>query len=89
MARLNTLNLNFAPRTHEGALARHVSPELQLRRSVLACLLLGEPVLRGRSRDRWPNRRTGAEGCSREGRGPCGRGSRADEAASRAASACP
>ncbi|PYV61677.1 MAG: TROVE domain-containing protein [Acidobacteria bacterium] len=39
MARLNTLNLNFAPRTHEGALARHVSPELQLRRSVLACLL--------------------------------------------------
>src|SRR5207248_10502150 len=39
MARLNTLNLNFATRTHEGALERHVSPELQLRRSVLACLL--------------------------------------------------
>jgi len=39
MARLNTLNLNFAPRTHEGAQARNISPELQLRRSVLACLL--------------------------------------------------
>ena len=37
MARLNTLNL--AVRTHEGAPARHISPELQLRRSVLACLL--------------------------------------------------
>src|ERR1700746_492392 len=39
MARLNTLNLNFGPRTHEGAPARLISPELQLRRSVLACLL--------------------------------------------------
>jgi 60 kDa SS-A/Ro ribonucleoprotein len=39
MARLNTLNLNFGPRTHEGAPARHLSPELQLRRSVMACLL--------------------------------------------------
>ena len=39
MARLNTLNLNFGPRTHEGAPARNISPELQLRRSVLACLL--------------------------------------------------
>ena len=39
MARLNTLNLNFGLRTHEGAPARHISPELQLRRSVLACLL--------------------------------------------------
>jgi len=39
MARLNTLNLNFGPRTHERAPARHISPELQLRRSVLACLL--------------------------------------------------
>jgi len=39
MARLNTLNLNLGPRTHEGAPARHISPELQLRRSVLACLL--------------------------------------------------
>ncbi len=37
MARLNTLNLG--PRTHEVAPARHISPELQLRRSVLACLL--------------------------------------------------
>ena len=39
MARLNTLNFNLGPRTHEGAPARHLSPELQLRRSVLACLL--------------------------------------------------
>ena len=39
MARLNTLNLNFGPRTHEGAAARHISSELQLRRSVHACLL--------------------------------------------------
>src|SRR5579863_515418 len=39
MARLNLLNLNFAPRTHEGAPARSIPTELQLRRSVLACLL--------------------------------------------------
>ena len=39
MARLNLLKLNFGPRTHEGAPARNISTELQLRRSVLACLL--------------------------------------------------
>lgn len=39
MARLNLLNLNFGARTHEGAAARNICPELQLRRSVLACLL--------------------------------------------------
>lgn len=39
MARLNLLKLNFGPRTHEGAPARNISAELQLRRSVLACLL--------------------------------------------------
>jgi len=39
MARLNLLNLNFGPRTHEGAPAHNISTELQLRRSVLACLL--------------------------------------------------
>src|SRR5262249_19274778 len=39
MAKLNTLNLNFPPRTHEGAPARNISTELQLRRSVMACLL--------------------------------------------------
>src|SRR5690242_7215885 len=39
MARLNILNLNFGPRTHEGAQARNISLEAQLRRSVLACLL--------------------------------------------------
>jgi predicted nucleic acid-binding protein len=39
MARLNLLNLNFGPRTHEGAPARNISTELQLRRSVLTCLL--------------------------------------------------
>jgi len=39
MAKLNTLNLNFGPRTHEGAPGRNISTELQLRRSVMACLL--------------------------------------------------
>jgi 60 kDa SS-A/Ro ribonucleoprotein len=42
MARLNITKLsNLIPgfRTHEDAPARHISPELQLRRSVLACLL--------------------------------------------------
>jgi 60 kDa SS-A/Ro ribonucleoprotein len=39
MARLNLVNLNFGGRTHEGAPARNISLELQLRRSVLACLL--------------------------------------------------
>ena len=39
MARLNTLNLNTSPRTHEGTPARYISPEMQLRRSLLACLL--------------------------------------------------
>lgn len=39
MARLNLLNLNFGQRTHEGAPARTISTELQLRRAVLACLL--------------------------------------------------
>ena len=43
MARMNTLNLNVpwlsGPRTHEGAPAKQISPELQLRRSVLACML--------------------------------------------------
>jgi len=39
MARLNTLNLNTAPRTHEGTPTRYISPEMQLRRTVLACLL--------------------------------------------------
>jgi 60 kDa SS-A/Ro ribonucleoprotein len=46
MARINTLNIGTnpwmtpkGPRTHEGAPARHISPEHQLRRSVLACML--------------------------------------------------
>jgi len=39
MARLNLMNLARGIRTHEGAPARHLSIELQLRRSVLACLL--------------------------------------------------
>ena len=42
MARLNMLNLNFGPRTHEGAPARNMSTQLQQRRSVLACLLWEE-----------------------------------------------
>jgi 60 kDa SS-A/Ro ribonucleoprotein len=39
MARLNMLKIPWGPRTHEGAPARNISPEFQLRRSVLACLL--------------------------------------------------
>lgn len=41
MARLNIMNLSnlLGPRTHEGAPAKTISAELQLRRSVLACLL--------------------------------------------------
>ena len=39
MARLNINNLTRGLRTHESAPARHISNELQLRRSVLACLL--------------------------------------------------
>ena len=40
MARINIPWLKSgALRTHEGAPARHISPELQLRRSVLACML--------------------------------------------------
>jgi 60 kDa SS-A/Ro ribonucleoprotein len=38
MARLNRINVNFGVRTHEGAPARLISAEMQLRRSVLACL---------------------------------------------------
>src|SRR5580700_268112 len=41
MARLNMLKIPriWGARTHEGAPARNISPELQLRRSVLACFL--------------------------------------------------
>ena len=41
MARLNITKFSqlAAPRTHEGGLAKHISVEAQLRRSVLACLL--------------------------------------------------
>src|SRR5215467_7433134 len=44
MARMNLLNLSGLPwmkakQTHEGAPAKHISAEQQLRRSVLACLL--------------------------------------------------
>ncbi len=46
MARLNVLNLSGMPwmkcsakRTHEGAPAKHISAEQELRRSVLACML--------------------------------------------------
>jgi TROVE domain len=39
MARLNLFNLARGVRSHEGATAHHISNELQLRRSVLACLL--------------------------------------------------
>ena len=46
MARINILNLSGLPwmaskakRTHEGAPAKHISAEQELRRSVLACML--------------------------------------------------
>lgn len=39
MARLNLMKIPWGPRTHEGGPARNISPELALRRSVLACLL--------------------------------------------------
>lgn len=42
MARLNIMklsNLLADPRTHEGASARHITPEQELRRSLMACLL--------------------------------------------------
>ncbi len=39
MSRLNLLNLAYRPVTHEGAPARNLNAEFQLRRSVLACLL--------------------------------------------------
>ncbi len=39
MSRLNLTHLARGLRTHEGAAARSISNELQLRRSVLACLL--------------------------------------------------
>ena len=43
MARSNTiLNTNLftpAPRTHEGAIARRIGPEAELRRSIMACML--------------------------------------------------
>ena len=39
MARLNLFKIPWGARTHEGAPARNISVELQLRRSVLACLL--------------------------------------------------
>lgn len=39
MARINIPWLKSTVRTHEGAPARHINSELQLRRSVLACML--------------------------------------------------
>lgn len=39
MSRLNRPTSKPAVHTHEGGPAKHISPELQLRRSVLACLL--------------------------------------------------
>src|SRR5205807_339727 len=46
MARMNVLNLSGLPwmkqkQTHEGAPAKHISAEQELRRSVLACMLWG------------------------------------------------
>ena len=89
MARLNMLNLNFGARTHEGAPARNISPELQLRRSVLACLLWESQFyedgveIAGRIAELVP--KVAAEKVT----ALAVEGARADEAASCAASACP
>ncbi len=50
MARTNILNLSGLPwmkqkQTHEGAPAKHISAEQELRRSLLACMLWERPVL--------------------------------------------
>ncbi|MGA9885678.1 MAG: TROVE domain-containing protein [Candidatus Acidiferrales bacterium] len=42
MTRLNVLKIPWGPRTYEGGPARSISPALQLRRSVMACLLWEE-----------------------------------------------
>ena len=47
MARLNITHLARGLRTPEGAPARPISSELQLRRSVLACLLWESQVYEG------------------------------------------
>src|SRR5499427_7073470 len=39
MAKLNVWKRLFPTRTHEGAVAQHVNPRLELRRTVLTCLL--------------------------------------------------
>jgi len=39
MAKLNTHPNRTAPKTHEGATAKRISPEQELRRTVMACLL--------------------------------------------------
>lgn len=39
MAKLNVWKRLFPARTHEGAVAQHVNPRLELRRSVLTCVL--------------------------------------------------
>src|SRR5689334_2050648 len=39
MAKLNVWKRMFQARTHEGAVAQHVDPRRELRRSVLTCLL--------------------------------------------------
>ena len=39
MGSLNTKKIHSRPRTHEGAVARNINAEQQLRRSVLACML--------------------------------------------------
>ena len=88
MARLNLKNWRswFADhRTHEGGPAKTITPELQLRRSVLACLLWEDQFyedgveIAGRIAELVPKVEAG------EGGGPCHRSARGDEAAPRAA----
>ena len=63
--KLNVLKLSHLvrPRTHEGTPAVAVSPELALRRSVLACMLWEDEfyedgvAIAGRIRERYPRSR--------------------------------
>jgi hypothetical protein len=48
MIRLDFLNLDFGSLTHKGATAVDLKPELQLRRSVLVCLLAEQKFYKGK-----------------------------------------
>ncbi len=92
MAKLNILRLgHLAPahatqlKTHEGAPARAISPEQALRRSVLACMLWEDQFYEDGVEIAEPHPRACSQGRVSEGCCASGRGSRRDEAPSRAA----